>query len=106
MGKTSYIGEVISDKMQKTRIVRTTRKAKHIKYGKIIKKINKYKVHDENNVSKMGDTVRIEETRPISKDKRHRVIEVIKRAESSEITIIGENNSQQLTDDREQRIEK
>ncbi|MFH1441106.1 MAG: 30S ribosomal protein S17 [Candidatus Omnitrophota bacterium] len=85
MGKTSYIGEVVSDKMQKTRIVKTTRKAKHIKYGKIIKKVNKYKVHDEKNVSKMGDTVRIEETRPISKDKRYKLVEVIKKIEISQV---------------------
>ncbi len=87
MGKTSHIGEVISDKMQKTRIVRITRKAKHVKYGKVIKKVNKYKVHDEKNVSKMGDTVRIEETRPISKDKRYRLLEVIKKTEIPHIEV-------------------
>lgn len=87
MGKTSHIGEVISDKMQKTRIVRITRKAKHVKYGKVMKKVNKYKVHDEKNVSKMGDTVRIEETRPISKDKRYRLLEVIKKTEIPHIEV-------------------
>lgn len=89
MGKTNYIGEVISDKMQKTRIVRITRKAKHVKYGRVVKKVNKYKVHDENNVSKMGDMVSIEETRPISKDKRYRLLEVIKKIEIPHVEVEG-----------------
>lgn len=78
MGKRKqYVGIVISDKMQKTRIVRITRRSKHPKYGRIVKKTNKFKVHDEKNISKLGDTVRIEETRPISKDKRYRVLEIV-----------------------------
>lgn len=81
--RKTFIGIVISDKMQKTCIVRVTRLAKHPKYGKMVKKCNKFKVHDEKKSAKIGETVRIEETRPISKDKRFRLIEVIKKSESS-----------------------
>lgn len=81
--RKNFIGIVISDKMQKTCIVRVTRLAKHPKYGKIVKKYNKFKVHDEKKIAKIGETVRIEETRPISKDKRFRLIEVIKKPEGS-----------------------
>lgn len=81
MGKRrEYIGTVISDKMTKTIIVRVTILYKHPKYSKIIKKYNKFKVHDEKNVAKTGDTVKIEETRPLSKDKRFRLISVVKKA--------------------------
>jgi len=88
MGKRRiYTGTVVSDKMQKTRIVRTVRMGKHAKYGKIMKIFNKFKAHDEKNLSKAGDVVRIEETRPISKDKRFRVIEIIKKAELPELEL-------------------
>lgn len=88
MGKRKqYTGIVISDKMQKTRIVKTMRMSKHPEYGRIIKKFNKFKVHDEKDIAKLGDTVRIEETRPISKDKRYRLVEIIKKAEISHIKL-------------------
>ncbi len=88
MGKRKqYTGEVISDKMQKTRVVKVMRMAKHAKYNKVIKHTNKFKVHDEENSSKLGDRVRIEETRPISKDKRYRLIEIIKKSETAHISI-------------------
>jgi len=88
MGKRKeFIGQVISDKMKKTIIVRVTRLSKHPKYGKIIKRYNKFKVHDEANAAKVGDTVRIEETRPLSKEKRFRLVEVIKRAEASHLEL-------------------
>lgn len=81
MGKRKeFVGEVVSDKMQKTVIVRIMHLSKHAKYGKILKRYNKFKAHDEKSVAKMGDTVRIQETRPLSKDKRFRVIEVTKKA--------------------------
>ncbi|MFA4842431.1 MAG: 30S ribosomal protein S17 [Candidatus Omnitrophota bacterium] len=81
MGKRKkFIGTVISARMQKTCIVRVMRMQKHPKYSRINKKFNKFKVHDEKNSAKEGDTVRIEETRPISKDKRFRLVEIIKRA--------------------------
>jgi small subunit ribosomal protein S17 len=85
--RRQYTGEVISDKMQKTRIVKVMRMAKHAKYNKVIKHVNKFKFHDEENSSKLGDRVRIEETRPISKDKRYRLIEIIKKSETAHISI-------------------
>jgi len=78
--RKEFTGTVISDRMQKTIIVKVMRISKHPKYGRIIKKYNKFKVHDEKNSAKMNDTVRIEETRPLSKDKRFKLIEVIKKA--------------------------
>ena len=71
-------GIVISDKMQKTRVVQITWVAKHQKYNKTVRKAVKYKVHDENNSSKVGDIVRIMETRPLSKDKRWILREITK----------------------------
>ncbi len=80
MGKRrEYIGEVVSDKMQKTITVKVMGMAKHPKYGRIIRKYNTFKAHDENKVAKMGDKVRIVETRPLSKNKRFRMIEVVKK---------------------------
>ena len=88
MGKRKeFIGEVISDKMQKTIIVRVTRMSKHPKYSRIIKGYNKFKAHDEKNTAKTGDVVRIQETRPLSKEKHFRLIEVIKKAETPHIEI-------------------
>lgn len=82
MGKRKeFIGIVISDRMQKTVIVKTSHLAKHAKYGKIIRRHNKFKAHDEKGIAKMQDTVLIEETRPLSKDKRFRVVRVIKKAQ-------------------------
>lgn len=79
MGKRKeFIGRVISDKMQKTCMVRVMRLTKEPKYKRVIKKYNKFKVHDEKNIAKPGELVRIRETRPLSKDKRFRLIEVIK----------------------------
>jgi small subunit ribosomal protein S17 len=82
MGKRKeFIGTVISDKMRKTIIVRTTRISKHPKYGRMIKRYNKFKAHDEKNTAKIGDTVRIQESRPLSKDKRFRLVEIIKKVQ-------------------------
>jgi small subunit ribosomal protein S17 len=67
-------GVVTSDKMDKTVVVKVTRFVEHAKYGKRIKKSKTYKAHDENNSKKIGDIVEIEETRPISKDKKFKVI--------------------------------
>jgi small subunit ribosomal protein S17 len=78
--KKEFVGEVISDKMQKTIIVSVTGMSKHPKYGRIIKRCNKYKAHDEKNTAKIGDLVRIQETRPLSKDKHFRLVEVTKKA--------------------------
>ena len=91
--RKGFIGTVISDKMRKTIIVRITHMSKHPKYGKIIKNYTKFKVHDEKNAAKIGDMVRIEETRPLSKDKRFRLIEVIKKAQTPRVDIKEQNDS-------------
>jgi len=75
--KKQKVGFVVSDKMNKTRVVRVIRLASHPTYKKTVRKINKFKAHDEKNISKMGDKVRIIETRPLSKDKRWRIVEVL-----------------------------
>ena len=71
------IGIVLSNKMQKTIVVQIKRKALHPLYGKIIEKAAKFKVHDEKNEARVGDEVSIEETRPLSKDKRWRLIKIL-----------------------------
>lgn len=88
MGKRkTYTGEVISDKMQKTVIVRVKSLAKHAKYNRIMKIIKKFKVHDENNSAKLGDVVRIEETRPLSRSKFFRLIAVLKKAQAQGVEV-------------------
>lgn len=72
------VGVVISDKMQKTIIVKVGRLASHGRYKKIVRKISKFKAHDEKNEAKIGDRVLIEETRPLSKDKRWRLVKILK----------------------------
>jgi small subunit ribosomal protein S17 len=76
----SITGIVTSDKMQKTRAVEVVRLERHPKYGKFVKRRTSYKVHDEKEVSHIGDTVRIVETRPLSKTKRWRLVEIITRS--------------------------
>lgn len=71
-------GIVISNKIKKSIIVKIDRTAKHPKYGRIMKKSVKVAVHDENNSAKVGDRVKIQETRPLSKNKRWRFVEVLK----------------------------
>jgi len=73
-------GVVVSDKMQKTVVVQIERRVPHPVYGKMVTKSKKFKAHDEENSAKTGDTVRIVETRPLSKDKRWRVLEIVTRA--------------------------
>ena len=74
------IGKVVSDKMQKTITVAVSRRVKHPIYGKFVRKTTKLTAHDEQNDSHIGDTVKIMETRPMSKNKRWRLVEVIERA--------------------------
>jgi len=74
------IGVVVSDKMSKSITVLVSRKVKHSKYGKFVNMSKKYSVHDETNDCNVGDTVRIMETRPISKNKCWRLVEIIERA--------------------------
>jgi len=85
--RKEFVGIVISDKMQKTAIVRITLIAKHPKYGRIIKKYQKFKAHDEKKIARTGDLVKIRETRPLSKDKRFRIVEVIKRIEAPQLQL-------------------
>lgn len=73
-------GKVVSDKMDKTVVVAVERLVQHNLYGKPVKKTTKFKAHDENNESHTGDTVTIMETRPLSKDKRWRVVEIVEKA--------------------------
>lgn len=79
MPRKIYTGEVVSDKMNKTIVVAVKRFMQHPTYKKTIKKITKFKAHDEANRFKVGDKVSIVESKPLSKDKRWRVLEVIER---------------------------
>ncbi|MBK6626206.1 MAG: 30S ribosomal protein S17 [Flavobacteriales bacterium] len=74
------IGIVTSDKMDKSVVVTVERRVMHPKYGKFVKRSSKFMAHDEKQEAHIGDTVRIMETRPISKNKRWRVVEVVERA--------------------------
>lgn len=74
------IGEVVGNKMQKTITVAVKRKEKHPIYGKFVQKTKKFTAHDETNDCNVGDTVRIMETRPMSKNKRWRLVEIVERA--------------------------
>ena len=73
-------GVVVSDKMEKTIVVAVRDNVRHPLYNKIVKKTYKLKAHDEANEAKIGDTVRVMETRPLSKDKRWRLVEIMERA--------------------------
>lgn len=79
MPKKIYTGEVVSDKMKKTVVVAVKRLAQHPLYKKTVKKVVKFKAHDEENKCRLGDVVTIIESRPISKDKRWKVMEIVNR---------------------------
>lgn len=74
------IGKVVSNKMDKSCVITVVRKVKHTKYGKFMTKTTKLMVHDETNDVGIGDTIRVMETRPLSKNKRWRVVEILERA--------------------------
>ena len=78
--RKNRIGKVVSDKMEKTIVVAIETKVRHPLYGKTVNRTTKFKVHDENNEAKIGDRVSIMETRPLSKDKRWRVVEIVEKA--------------------------
>lgn len=78
--RKTRIGKVVSNKMDKTIVVSIVDSVKHPLYKKIIKRTVKYKAHDENNTCDIGDRVKIMETRPLSKDKRWRLVEIIEKA--------------------------
>jgi small subunit ribosomal protein S17 len=78
--RKTRVGTVVSDKMQKTVVVAIERRFPHPLYGKMMTRTKKFKAHDEESNAKVGDRVRIMETRPLSKQKRWRVIEIVERA--------------------------
>lgn len=79
MRKTA-IGRVVSDKMDKTIVVLIEDSVKHPLYGKVVKRSRKLKAHDENSEAHIGDRVKVMETRPLSKDKRYRLVEIVEKA--------------------------
>ena len=79
-GRKTRVGRVVSDKMDKTVVVAVETRVPHPLYKKIIKRTYKLKAHDENNDCGIGDTVRVMETRPLSKDKRWRLVEIVEKA--------------------------
>jgi len=98
--KRKIEGTVISDKMNKTVVVEVQRFKKHPLYHKVLKVSKRFKVHNENNEARIGDKVLIEETRPLSKEKKWKLIQIIKKSEnknSEEIVSDGEKN---ILDDR------
>jgi small subunit ribosomal protein S17 len=78
--RKTRVGRVVSDKMDKTVVVAIVDNVKHPLYKKIVKRTVRLKAHDENNACKVGDRVEVMETRPLSKDKRWRVVEIIEKA--------------------------
>ena len=78
--RKNRVGIVVSDKMDKTVIIAIEEHVKHQKYGKVIKRTIRLKVHDENNECGIGDKILVAETRPLSKDKRWRMVEIIEKA--------------------------
>ncbi len=79
--RKTRVGIVTSDKMDKTIVVSIVDNVKHPLYGKIVKRTYKLKAHDENNECKIGDRVKVMETRPLSKDKRWRLVEIVEKAQ-------------------------
>jgi len=86
--RRTKVGRVISDKMDKTVVVSVERLRRHPVYKRVVRLSSKFKAHDEENAARVGDTVRIEESRPISRDKRWRVVEVVARGSGEEM--VGE----------------
>lgn len=78
--RKTRVGKVISDKMDKTIVVAIVDNVKHPLYNKIVKRTYKLKAHDENNECRIGDRVKVMETRPLSKDKRWRLVEIVEKA--------------------------
>jgi small subunit ribosomal protein S17 len=81
-GRATKVGRVVSDKMQKTIVVEVERRVQHAEYTRTIKRTSRFHAHDEGNAAKVGDRVRIEETRPMSKLKRWRLREILVKAEA------------------------
>lgn len=76
--RKTRVGQVISNKMNKTAVIETVTRVPHPRFGKIVKQVKRFHAHDEENTAQVGDTVRIMETRPLSKLKRWRIVEIVK----------------------------
>ena len=83
--RRTKVGRVVSDKMDKTVVVSVERLRRHPVYKRVVRLSSKFKAHDEENSARVGDTVRIEESRPLSRDKRWRVVEVVARGSHEEL---------------------
>lgn len=84
LGRKQLVGVVVSDAMTKTVVVRIARLVRHPVYQRVIRRAKKFKVHDPDSLAHVGDEVRIEETRPLSKEKRWRLVEILKKGERGE----------------------
>ena len=89
-GKKRVVGSVVSDKMDKTVVVRVERLVRHPRYGKVLRRAKKYKAHDEENMCRVGDIVRIVESRPLSREKRWVVEGIVKRTGAEGATEVGQ----------------
>ena len=78
--RREFVGEVVSNKMQKTVVVMMKRFVRHHRYGKVLRRVTRLKAHDEKNECQIGDRVRLVETRPLSKDKHFRVVQIVEKA--------------------------
>jgi small subunit ribosomal protein S17 len=103
-GQKTLVGTVVSDKMDKTVVVTVATFKEHRLYGKRMRRTMRYKAHDPNNVCRLGDTVRLVETRPISKEKRWRVVEILQHREVAEVkpAVIGREIEEEVMRAREE----
>ncbi len=83
--RRSKVGRVVSDKMDKTVVVSVERLRRHPIYKRVVRLSSKFKAHDDENAARVGDTVRIEESRPLSREKRWRVVEIVSRGSYEEL---------------------
>lgn len=97
--RKTRVGVVVSDKMDKTVVVAVETMVRHPLYKKTVRRTKKFKAHDENNSCRIGDVVRIMETRPLSKEKRWRVTEILKRAGEKGIVLLEEERDDDPTAD-------
>jgi small subunit ribosomal protein S17 len=88
--RRTKVGRVVSDKMDRTVVVSVERLRRHPIYKRVVRLSSKFKAHDETNDARVGDTVRIEESRPLSREKRWRVVEVVARGSGEELVGAGE----------------
>ncbi|MCP4538568.1 MAG: 30S ribosomal protein S17 [Chloroflexi bacterium] len=84
------VGNVVGDKMDKTVVVSVERMVRHRRYGKVLRRVKKYKAHDERNACRVGDLVRIVESRPLSREKRWVVEEIVKKIDSGDGAEVGQ----------------